>query len=146
MLEYCSHTSLTVCGGGGWHTFGERVGGKGCVYSKDWFKPILPLIPTWLLCKVANIQVYDAATLNCTWFNLWIVGAHRKLSNTHGCTSYAARVTAAELMHKPPAVNQPLYIPLAYPGGWYGAFKPPRNYSKVLTKSSRIPSSVENTS
>jgi hypothetical protein len=31
------------------------------------------------------------------------------------------------------------------PGGWFEVFKPPRNY-EVLTKLSRIPSSVENTS
>jgi hypothetical protein len=33
-----------------------------------------------------------------------------------------------------------------YPEGGFGGFKPPPNYSEVLTKPSRIPSSVENTS
>jgi hypothetical protein len=32
------------------------------------------------------------------------------------------------------------------PRGGFGGFKPPRNYSEVLTNSSRIPSSMENTS
>jgi hypothetical protein len=36
--------------------------------------------------------------------------------------------------------------PLAYPGGVWGVKPPPpRNYSDVLTKPSRISSSVENT-
>ena len=34
--------------------WGDRRG-KGCVFIKDWFKPIFPLFLTWLLPKVSNI-------------------------------------------------------------------------------------------
>jgi hypothetical protein len=33
---------------------------------------------------------------------------------------------------------------VAYQGGWFAGFNPPRNF-EVLTKLSRIPNSVENT-
>jgi hypothetical protein len=38
-----------------------------------------------------------------------------------------------------------ILLSLAFPGGWFGGFKPPRN-SEVLKKLGQIPSSVEYTS
>ena len=46
---------------------------------------------------------------------------------------------------RPHTTTPPQSVAVAYRGGGLGVFNPPRN-SEVLTKLSRIPSSVENTS
>jgi hypothetical protein len=58
-------------------------------------------------------------------------------------------VSFLTIAHEDVLVEAPLPIgaPVAYRGGWFGGFKhnppPPTRNSEVLTKLSRIPSSVE---
>ena len=49
--------------------FGVRVGERGCMYMKDWFKPVFPLFLTWLASKLKILIPMADPPPMCYWPN-----------------------------------------------------------------------------